>query len=509
MTDIQFIAHDDFITLGELSLIAECSLGTFIVNGQETNQKKLFCQTDGTGEASVSIVGPDVGGDGELTLFLRESGRKIAVQPYHFKATAYYALNFKVISDYAMAESGLGNKVKAILTGTGSGVNLSGRKLDLSVTGLASFEKDSKVQTTSMTTDTTGNVSFELYDTNKNGETVTLTGFLEDSKTAHATEPIHFQRNLDCDTTPPVDGKYIRTVLTYSINNQQYLFRQNECDHLVTVHKLVSGGMMTDQTSTGQKWTNFYDLIFPFLLGEDQYIFGLAANFVNKSNSKYKSYWIVAKIDEKGHKIIVDRGYWDSAYDVGFAYAIGDSQFIYLHSKDQDENGKCPYVIRNILPNGQMGKIIEESSWDNFYEATFFFSMEGQAYFYGQSRVNFAFFAYELNNDGKVGPQTKSGSWADYYDSQFPYVIDGVYYYSGQRFDDKLWFVSDIYAGGLPQRRIIHSAEWKNIYQYQVPFSVDDGQYYFRQDQTKNHWRITKLLPGPNMGNDTDSNDNH
>ncbi|MDX7987297.1 hypothetical protein FE392_08125 [Xenorhabdus sp. 12] len=509
MANIQFIAYDASIALGQLSLIAECSLGNFVINGQETNHKRLLCQTDGTGEASVSIVGPDVGGDGQLTLFLRENGRQVAVQPYHFNATAHYTLNFKVINDYAMADSGLGNKVEAILAGIGSGVNLTGRKLDLNVTGSASFAKDSKVQATSVTTGTMGNANFELYGMNKEGETATLTGFMEASKAAKATEPIHFQRYLDCETAPPVDGKYIRAVLIYSINNQPYLFRQRECDHLVTVHKLGSGGMMKEQTSTGQKWTNFYDLIFPFVLGDKQYIFGLAVNFVNKPNSKYKSYWIVAKIDEKGHKTIIDSGYWNSAYDVGFAYAIDGSQFIYLHSKDRDEYGKCPYVIRKILSNGRMGAIIEQNSWDNFYEATFFFSMEGQAYFYGQTRVNLAFFAYELDKDGKVGAQTESGSWADYYDSQFPYVIDGVYYYAGQRFDDKLWFVSDIYKGGLPQRQIIHSACWNNIYQYQVPFFVGGEQYYFRQDQTKNHWRITELLSGPNMGNDTDSSDNH
>ncbi|MBD2785899.1 hypothetical protein ID858_13660 [Xenorhabdus sp. DI] len=508
-TNIQLLAYDEFIALDKLELIVECSLGSFVINGQDTNQKKLSCQTDGAGEVSVLIVGPDVGGDGQLTVFLQETGRQIAVQPYHFKATAHYTLNFNVINDYAMADGVQSNKVKAILTGTGSGVNLVKRQLDLNVTGSASFEKGSNVQATSVTTDISGNASFELYDTNKEEETVTLTGFLDVSKTAHAIEQIHFQRNLDCETSPPTDGKYIRTIFTYCINNQQYLFRQRKCDHLVMVHKLVSGGKMGEQTSTGQKWTNFYDLIFPFILGEDQYIFGLAKSFINTSKNTPKSYWIIAKLDEKGDKTIVDSGYWDRAYDVGFAYAAGGNQFIYLHSKDKDKNERYPCIIRKILPNGKMGNITDERDLNGFYEATFVFSMAGQAYFYGQTRVNFDFVTYELNEYGNLGKLTKAGNWADYYDSQFPYSIEGVYYYAGQRFDDNLWFVSDIYKGGLPQRAIIHSATWDNSYQYQIPFSVDDHQYYFRQDQSKNHWYITELLSGPNMGRNTDSSDNH
>ncbi|MDC9583162.1 Ig-like domain-containing protein [Xenorhabdus sp. PR6a] len=365
-TNIKFLAYDEFIALDKLELIVECSLGSFIINGQESGQKKLSCQTDGTGEASVSIVGPAGAGDGQLTVFLQETGRQIAVQPYHFGTTAHYSLNFNVINDHAVADGVQSNKVKAILTGTGSGINIANRKLDLSVTGSASFEKGSQVQATSVTTDTSGNATFELYDTNKEGETVTLTGFLDANKTVHAIEQIHFQCNLDCENSPSADGKYIRTVFTYSINNQQYLFRQHKSDHLVTVHKFVSGGKIGEQISTGQKWTNFYELIFPFALGEEQYIFGLAKSFINKSQSTPKSYWMIAKIDEKGHKEIVESGYWDSHYDVGFVYVTGSDQFIYLQSKDKDGNGMCPYIIREILPNGEMGEITDKGSWDKF-----------------------------------------------------------------------------------------------------------------------------------------------
>ncbi|MDC9593270.1 Ig-like domain-containing protein [Xenorhabdus sp. IM139775] len=509
-TNIQFLAYDEFIVLGELELIVECSLGSFVINGQETDQKKLSCQTDGIGEASVSIVGPDVGGDGQLTVFLQENGRQIAVQSYHFTATAHYTLNFNVITDYAMADGVQSNKVKAILTGTGSGVNLAKRQLDLSVTGSASFEKGSQVQAISVTTDISGNASFKLYDTNKEGETVTLTGFLDASKTAHAIEPIHFQRNLDCETSPPADGKYIRTIFTYSINNQQYLFRQRKCDHLVTVHKLVSGGKMGEQVSTGQKWVNFYDLIFPFILGEEQYIFGLAKDFINTSKNTPKSYWIIVKLDEKGEKTVVDSGYWDSAYDVGFAYAIGSSQFIYLHSKDKDKdkNERYPCIIRKILPNGKMGDITDEFTLDSFYEATFFFSMEEQTYLYVHTSIDRSAYTYKLNGDGRMGELVSSNTWSHFYCPQFTYSIGKKYYFTGQSLYNNLWFISYIYSGGLPEAADEQINSWDTGYQYQVPFSIDGHQYFIRQDQSKNHWYITELLNNAKMGNDTDSSDN-
>ncbi|WP_338884918.1 MULTISPECIES: Ig-like domain-containing protein [Xenorhabdus] len=508
-TDIQIVVHEEYIDLAELGLILECSLGSFIINGQETGDNTLSCFTDSGGEVSVSIVGSEIGGDGHLTVSLQDHGKQIGVQPYHLKATAYYTLNFNVINDYAMADGVQSNKVTAKLTGTGSGVNLTKRNLDLNVTGSASFEKNHVVQTTSIETDETGNVSFELYNTNKDAEMVTLTGFLDISKAAYATEQIHFQSNLDCEASPPANGVYIRTIFIYSINYQQYLLRQRQCDHLVTVHQLLASGQQGNQTSTGQKWVNFYDLMFPFVLGEEQYIFGLAKNFINKSNNTYKSYWIIAKLDEKGHKEIIDSGYWDSDYDVGFAYKTSKSQFIYLHSKDKNDQGKFPYIIWEILPNGKMGTIVEQSDWDNFYGATFFFSMEGKEYIYIHTSANRAMFTYELNEDGKIGNLVNQNTWEYYYYPQFPYAIDGNYFYTGQRFYDNYWFVSYLYSGGIPDRINEHQDLWDRSYQYLVPFSIDGHQYFLRQDQSKDHWYITEILADTRMGNDTDSSVNH
>ncbi|WP_047678772.1 MULTISPECIES: hypothetical protein [Xenorhabdus] len=509
VVNIQILAYEEFITLTELNLIFECSLGSFVVNGKDTGQKKLACHTDGTGEASVSIIGPDVGGDGQLTVFLQENGRQIGIQPYHLKATAHYTLNFNVISDNAMADGVQSNKVKATLTGTGSGVNLIKRKLDLNVTGSASFEKNQVIQSTSVDTDVSGNASFELYDTNEDGETVTLTGFLKTSKTAHAIEQIHFQRNLDCEASPPSGGIYIRIIITYSINNQQYLLRQRECDHLVTVHKLIAGGQQGEQTSTGQKWVNFYDLMFPFVLKEEQYFFGLAKNFINKSSNTYKSYWIIAKLDEKGQKEIVDSGYWDSYYDVGFTYKAGESQFIYLHSQVKNSSNKYPYIIYKVLPNGKMGKPTEQDSWDNFYEATFFFSMEDREYIYIHTKVNNNAFTYELSKDGKLGKKNTFNTWEYYYYPEFTYIIEDKYYYAGQRFYDNYWFTAYIFPKGRPDTVNEHENPWDTNYQYLVPFSIDGRQYFLRQDQSKDHWYIAELFADTSMGNDTDSSANH
>ncbi|PHM75256.1 hypothetical protein [Xenorhabdus kozodoii] len=511
-TDIQLLVHEELIELAELDLILECSLGSFIVNGQDTGQNHLSCSTDGAGEVSVSIVGSEIGGDGQLTVSLRENNKQIGIQPYHFNAIAHYTLNFNVINDYAMADGVQSNKVTATLTGTGSEVNLTKRKLDLSVTGSASFEQNHLTQTTSIETDATGNGSFELYNTNKGGETVTLTGVLDVSKTAHAIEQVHFQPNLDCEVSPPANGIYIRTIFTYSINNQQYLLRQRQCDHLVTVHKLTAGGHQGVQTSTGQKWVNFYDLMFPFVLGEEQYIFGLAKNFINTSKNTYNSYWIIAKLDEKGHKEIIDHGYWDSDYDVGFAYKTDKGQFIYLHSQDKNDKGKFPYLIREILPNGKMGTIIEQSCWDQFYGATFFFSIKGKYYIYIHSDSfyfisTYSAFTYELNVDGKIGNLDGTSHLRGYYYPTFPYSIGDTHYYVGQNLYDYSCFFS--YLGD----KNIHGNESQELfdrsYQYMVPFSIDGHQYFLRQDKSKDYWYITEILADALMGNNTDSSANH
>ncbi|PHM53937.1 Ig-like domain-containing protein [Xenorhabdus sp. KK7.4] len=508
---IKILAYESSIAMPELNLIFECTLGSFVVNGQDTGQKKLLGCTDGSGETSVFIVGPDIGGDGKLTVSFQENSNPIGHQPYHFEATAHYALNFNVISDYAMADGIQSNKVQAILTGTGPVVHLDNRKLNLSITGAASFEQNKITQDTSIETDSKGNANFELYDTNAAGETVTLTGVMDGSKAEPTIININFQANLDCEASPPSDGQYIRTIFVYAIGAHTYLFRQRQCDHLVTVHKLLAGGLQGEQVSTGQKWVNFYDLLFPFTLGDEQYVFGLANDFINPSQNDYKSYWIIAKLDEKGHKIIVDHGHWDCIYDVGFAYRSGKDQFIYLHSKDINDNGQYPYIIQKILPDGKMARTpTEEKSWDCFYGATFFFSMEDKEYIYIHTKdPSLKAFAYELNKDGTVGEQSMSNTWEYYYYPEFAYYIGGTHYYAGQRFYDNYWFISYIKSGGVPEAQIEGENKWDSGYQYMVPFSIDGNQYFLRQNQSENHWYITQLIVGTNMGDDTDNSDNH
>ncbi|PHM47454.1 hypothetical protein [Xenorhabdus miraniensis] len=515
-TKIHLSVYESDMTLPGLDLIFECSLGSFVVNGQDTGQKKLSGSTNGVGEASILIAGPDVGGNGQLTVFFQESGNQIAIQPYHFKATASYSLNFNVINDYAMADGEQYNKVRATLTGTGSGVNLANRKLNLKVTGFASFEKGQLTQTTSVDTDPSGNVNFKLYNTHKEGENVTLTGFLDVSETAHATAPIHFQPNLDCDVSPPPEGKYIRTIFTYSINNQQYLLRQRKCDHLVTVHKLMAGGQQGEQTSTGQKWVNFYDLIFPFVLGEEQYIFGLAKNFINVAQGTNKSFWMIAKLDTNGNKTMIDHGFWDHSWDIGFAFPIKLSstetkQFIYLHCREPDSAGEYRYIIREINQNGKMGSISDKKTTRYFIDNAIFFTGGDKVYlkiYYQDSNDDYYNRDYELNNDGFVGNKVYSHEFGELdfkTDISFSYFINNVGYDAGQNAIDNYFFVNKNYSNGIysPETAITYISLDK-YYPYMIPFKIDNHQYFIRQDQSENHWIIQEILAEGQLGSKTD-----
>ncbi|CDG22992.1 conserved protein of unknown function [Xenorhabdus poinarii G6] len=526
VTSIKVIVYEGVITLADLGLIFECSLGSFVVNGQDTGQQKLSCHTGNMGEASVVIIGSDTSGDGQLTVS-QGNGQKIGVQPYHFKATAHYALNFNVMNNHAMSDGVHSNKVNVILTGTGSGVNLYKRKLDLSVTGSASFKKGQLIQSTTVETDTSGNASIELYDTNQEGETVTLTGFLDGSKVTRATQQLHFQRALDCDAFPPDNGEYIRTIFTYSINNQRYLFRQRECDHLVTVHQLISGGKQGELVSTGQKWTNFYDLIFPFVIEKEQYIFGLAKHFINMSENTHKTYWMIAKLDKNGHKEIVEHGYWDSVYDVGFAYTIGDKNFIYLHSKNSNIKGRYNFIIREIFDNGEMGPIKTDSDWANFYGPTFCYSLDGKTYFYGQAEADFSFFVYELEENGSIGEMIQSGVLEPYCEVQFANSADHEYlcpgcslyhYCAMQCFNDKEWRGFPILGGDIRMDVKNVHCHLDTFYQYQIPFEIYDDnngyEYLLLQTTDKNRWiikRVNTPFMGdpPTLGETTDSSSNH
>ncbi|WP_340607878.1 hypothetical protein [Xenorhabdus bharatensis] len=309
----------------------------------------------------------------------------------------------------------------------------------------------------------------------------------------------------DCS---PENEIYVRTIFTYSINNQQYLFRQNQCDHLVTVNELNEGGKQGEKTSTGQIWINFYDLIFPFVIDETQYIFCFAKNFINKSESTYKSYWMISKIDKKGYIEITDHGYWDSCYDVGFSYNIGEEKFIYLHSKNKNSENKYPYIIHKILPYGKMLKEpIKESSWEYFYGSTFFFAMGGKEYIYVHTENGLHEHTYYFNEDGTIGKMDYNNTWLYYYYPSFPYSIGKDYYYAGQRSADNYCFISNIYPGGNAEQKNEYLEQWDTFYQYQIPFSIDGHQYFLRQDQSKNNWHITELFSDLTMS-DTDSANN-
>ncbi|PHM64609.1 inverse autotransporter beta-barrel domain-containing protein [Xenorhabdus stockiae] len=104
-----------------------------------------------------------------------------------------YTLKFELIHGNEIVGGNMqSQKVQAILTGTGEGVNTANRKLNLSIDGSASFKEDSRVQTISVITGESGKISFELYDSNHAGETVTLTGELDIDKKTKATKRIHF-----------------------------------------------------------------------------------------------------------------------------------------------------------------------------------------------------------------------------------------------------------------------------------------------------------------------------
>ncbi|PHM55060.1 Ig-like domain-containing protein [Xenorhabdus sp. KK7.4] len=103
-----------------------------------------------------------------------------------------YTLKFELINGNEIVGDMQSQKVQAILTGTGEGVNTANRKLNLSIDGNASFKEDSRVQTISVITGESGKISFELYDSNLDGETVTLTGELDIDKKTKATKRIHF-----------------------------------------------------------------------------------------------------------------------------------------------------------------------------------------------------------------------------------------------------------------------------------------------------------------------------
>jgi hypothetical protein len=153
-----------------------------------------------------------------------------------FDPNPHYSLNFELIKNNAITNDQV-NIIKAILTGTGDGVNIANCKLNLSVDGSASFKEDSKVQSISVTTDKSGTVNFALYDTNKDGETVTLTGFLDSDKTVTATKQIYFQRN---DLFSPLLPQSRNGIINkWEVNQEQLVIIVNHYNSIHTGDQII------------------------------------------------------------------------------------------------------------------------------------------------------------------------------------------------------------------------------------------------------------------------------
>ncbi|MBC8954269.1 hypothetical protein Xenpb_03028 [Xenorhabdus sp. PB62.4] len=354
-------------------------------------------------------------------------------------------------------------------------------------------------------------------------EDYTITYTVTDVANTGYSEPAYVKiinsQNMDCDINPPSDGIYVRTIFTYSINNQQYLLRQRKCDHLVTVHKLLAGGKQGEQTSIGQKWVNYYDLMFPFVLGKDQYIFGLAKNFFNVAQGTDKSFWMIAKLDTNGNKTMIDHGFWDHSWDIGFAFPIKLSstetkQFIYLHCREPDSAGEYRYIIREINQNGKMGSISDKKTTRYFIDNTIFFTGGDKGYlkiYYQDSNGNDDYYYnrdYELNNDGSVGKQVYSHEFGELdfkTDISFSYFINNAGYDAGQNAVDNYFFINKNYSYGIysPETAITYIGLDK-YYPYMIPFKIDNHQYFIRQDQSENHWIIQEILAEGQLGSETD-----
>ncbi|WP_340615274.1 hypothetical protein [Xenorhabdus thailandensis] len=310
---------------------------------------------------------------------------------------------------------------------------------------------------------------------------------------------------------------FMTTLSSYSLNNQTYLLRQRQCDHLVTVHKLVTGGTLGAQTSTGQKWVNFYDVMVPFVLGGEQYFFGLAKQFINPPPSYYsKAYWIIAKLDETGNKEIIDYDFWEHDYDVGFAYQADKRLFIYLHSQERYSNGTYQYVIYEVLPNGKMErKPTDKNSWPAFYGATFFFSNGNKEYIFlhtPENNINSSVspsYTYELSKDGRIGKQISSVTISHNDPIPFPYYFASPYTLNNQQ--QFVMLVTDpsyiyYYFNTIDNNGAIigYDYTWNvnakllNInlivpIENMTPFFIDQKPYIFIQDQNKDLWSILTL----------------
>ncbi|MEQ1963709.1 hypothetical protein ABLB69_11130 [Xenorhabdus khoisanae] len=113
-------------------------------------------------------------------------------QFYAFKSPARYKLEFITTRDNVFADGEQANQVSAKLTVLDPTASVDNLKLNLTVTGTASFQKGSQHQTCTVDTDKSGHATVDIYNTNTAGETVTLNGVLDNDKDVNASTPLHF-----------------------------------------------------------------------------------------------------------------------------------------------------------------------------------------------------------------------------------------------------------------------------------------------------------------------------
>ncbi|PHM38682.1 hypothetical protein Xmau_03392 [Xenorhabdus mauleonii] len=318
--------------------------------------------------------------------------------------------------------------------------------------------------------------------------------------TSNATD-VNFRIAGHC---PPEDNIYNINIFYFSSSDEGYIFRQRQCDKVVSVNKISPDGVQGEDISEGQQWDHFYDILLPFKLGNQQYVFGLKKNVINAPQIVPKSYWMIAKLSNHGFKDVVNSGHWENPYDAGFTYEIDNKQFIYLHSSNKDKDGKYPYVIRELEQTGNMGKITASGHWDFFYAPTYAFTAKDQVYLYGQAETDYSLINYNLKSDGTIGQSIKSGPWLEYNASQFTYSMGGKQYTCGQNFANRIFWIASIFDDGELSQPNITLKELDTSYQYLVPLEIKGKHYFIRQDQSKEHWVIQELKEDGTLGGTTD-----
>ncbi|MBC8953776.1 Ig-like domain-containing protein [Xenorhabdus sp. PB62.4] len=150
-------------------------------------------------------------------------------QSYAFKSPARYKLVFLAARDNAFADGEQANQVNATLTALDPTASVANLKLNLTVTGAASFQKGSQLQACTVHTDGSGHAVVDIYDTNTEGEAVTLSGALDSDKDVNVSTPLNFVKFYKVtvqrlDSGPVLaDGKgHFQLVLTIEDKGQPY-----------------------------------------------------------------------------------------------------------------------------------------------------------------------------------------------------------------------------------------------------------------------------------------------